>query len=323
MRIAIIGAGIAGLSCAGALRERGHELALFDKGSGPGGRMATHRIETAAGAISFDHGATHFTVRGDAFRTLAARWQAEGSAAPWPVAGRDAWVGTPTMDAPIRSLARRHHVQWDSPISGIVRNMDGWWCLSDRQTIGPFDAVVVALPAEPAAALLSPHDFQMARIALAVESRPCWTGMFAFEAPLADVPDIIRHQGPVCWAVRNNAKPGRGREEAWVVQANPHWSRHHAQDSGDAVARLLLSALREATGRPLPPVTIAAAYLWRYGQPSGRFEYALWNPLIALGACGDWLTHGYVELAWDSGRELARQIACEETRRGRAVDRPS
>ena len=40
-RIAVIGAGLAGLSCARALRARGATVRLFDKGRGAGGRLAT------------------------------------------------------------------------------------------------------------------------------------------------------------------------------------------------------------------------------------------------------------------------------------------
>ena len=39
MRIAIIGAGMAGLSCGQRLAEGGHEVELFDKGRGAGGRV--------------------------------------------------------------------------------------------------------------------------------------------------------------------------------------------------------------------------------------------------------------------------------------------
>ncbi len=39
--VAIVGAGIAGLSCATALAAAGRRVVLFDKGRRPGGRLAT------------------------------------------------------------------------------------------------------------------------------------------------------------------------------------------------------------------------------------------------------------------------------------------
>ncbi|OYX00993.1 MAG: deoxyribodipyrimidine photolyase, partial [Caulobacter vibrioides] len=84
MKIAIIGAGMAGLSCAQALSAAGHAVQVLDKGRGPGGRMSTRRIKTPQGQVSFDHGAQFFTVRDPEFAARAAAWQAAGVAAPWP-----------------------------------------------------------------------------------------------------------------------------------------------------------------------------------------------------------------------------------------------
>ena len=63
MRVAIVGAGLAGLMAGRTLAEAGHEVVLLDKGRSPGGRLATRRI----GAATLDHGAQFFTVRSEAF----------------------------------------------------------------------------------------------------------------------------------------------------------------------------------------------------------------------------------------------------------------
>jgi predicted NAD/FAD-dependent oxidoreductase len=44
MRILVIGAGLAGLTAARRLQDRGHTVVVVDKGRAPGGRMATRRI---------------------------------------------------------------------------------------------------------------------------------------------------------------------------------------------------------------------------------------------------------------------------------------
>ena len=55
--IAIVGAGIAGLSCADRLRAAGWAVTLFDKGRAPGGRLSTRRLDTATGTAAFEPGA--------------------------------------------------------------------------------------------------------------------------------------------------------------------------------------------------------------------------------------------------------------------------
>jgi predicted NAD/FAD-dependent oxidoreductase len=81
--IAIIGAGLAGAAAGRSLQEAGHQVTLFDKGRGPGGRMSTRRMETALGTVRLDHGAQFFTVRGEGLTKAVAGWTAAGACAPW------------------------------------------------------------------------------------------------------------------------------------------------------------------------------------------------------------------------------------------------
>ena len=217
MNIAIVGAGIAGLTCADALRDAGHAVTLFDKGRAPGGRMSTRRIDTADGSAQFDHGAQYFTVRDPAFRACVDRWQQAGLAAPWPAAGADAWVGIPAMTAPARAMAPHHDIRFPVEITALHHDGQAW----QLEGAG-FDTVLLALPAENAARLLPP-DHPFATLAAATPSAPCWTVMAAFAERLA-APDILRGYGPIGWAARNSAKPGRHGPESWVVQAGPEWS---------------------------------------------------------------------------------------------------
>lgn len=309
MRVAVIGAGIAGLACADALRATGRVPTLFEKARGIGGRMSTRRTVAGNAEISFDHGATHFTARSSAFKALVRDWQARDLAAPWPSAGLDAWVGTPTMNAPLKEIARVHDVRFATTVTAITRQQHVWTVHSETQRFGPFDAVILAIPAEQAAPLLSLHDFAMARAAMSVTSRPVWSAMFLFPKRLAALPDFLRGPSPLVHAVRNNARPGRHGAEHWVVQADWGWSETHLARDRQAVASALLAILRQIAGEPVPEPLLADAQRWRFAQPSGSELGHLWNPEIGLGACGDWLSHGFVEYAWQSGRALGEAVA--------------
>jgi hypothetical protein len=71
MRIAVIGAGISGLTAARTLQDQGHRVTVFEKLRSPGGRAATRRINE----LQFDHGAQYFTARDPAFRRAVAAWR--------------------------------------------------------------------------------------------------------------------------------------------------------------------------------------------------------------------------------------------------------
>lgn len=307
MRFGIIGAGMAGLACADALQAAGHSVSLFDKGRGPGGRMSTRRLETPAGPVALDHGTQYFTVRDPGFLSLVHAWSDQSVASPWPLAGSDAWVGMPGMNAIVRQMAAPHDVAWAHPVSSLSRRNEAWWLISKDAEAGPFDAVLLAIPAEQAAAMLSLHDFAMGRTALFARSQPCWTGLYVFGEPLDGLPPLVRNAGNLAWAARNSAKPGRAALEAWVVQANATWSSEWLESSQEEVSKQLLAELANATGCAIPEPITAAAHRWRFALSAGTGDGALWNPEIRLGVCGDWLLGPRVECAWLSGRLLAER----------------
>ena len=298
---------MAGLSCADVLRDAGHTVTLFDKARGPGGRMSTRRLQTSLGEVTIDHGAQYFTARDSGFEQLVASWADLGIAARWPEAGPDAWVGTPTMNAIVKRMACAHAVEWGHLVRGVVCKNGEWWLTGETGETGPFDSLVLAIPAEQAAAILSLHDFSMTRIALMARSQPCWTGMFVFDRKLDGTPSIIRDAGDMAWAARNSAKPGRAEPETWVVQASAPWSSANLEASADDVAVLLLAGLSAAAGIPIPKPIAALAHRWRYALSAGTGHGALWNRDLRLGVCGDWLLGPRIECAWLSGRMLAQR----------------
>jgi predicted NAD/FAD-dependent oxidoreductase len=299
---------MAGLSCAETLVRAGFQVRLFDKGRGPGGRMASRRLETSAGPSVFDFGAQYFTVRDAAFAQQVRLWEAKGVVTPWPLARHDAYVGVPTMKAVLRDLADRHDVSFSTLVKGVTRHGNKWHLVCDGPEQGPFDGVVLALPAEQTAPILTLHDFELAKAALFARSQPCWTGMFVFDQPLDTADDIMRDRGVITWASRNNAKPGRSGPESWVVQAAPQWSVSHLEHAPETIAPHLLQALAVEIGSPIPHPIAQSIHRWRYALSAGTGLGSLWNAQLQIGACGDWLLGPRIECAWLSGQNLAERM---------------
>jgi len=308
MQIGIIGAGMAGLSAADQLVGHGHRVALFDKGRGPGGRLSTRRIED--GAWQFDHGAPWFSARDDGFIAAMVDWEKRGVVARWPNRDGRHWVGVPGMNALVRHVAQGHDVRFGVQITSLLRAGDEWWLHAGAQPYGPFDAIVLAMPAEQSAVLAGMHDFDMARAAASVRSSPVWTGLYAFDRVIG-APDVVSAHGGIDLALRNGAKPGRGGGETWVVHATSAWSAQHLELDAETVSALLLAEFAGLIGESVPKPVFMQAHRWRFACPRGGQVAAgscLWNPHIRLGACGDWLGGSGVETAWLSGRALAAEM---------------
>lgn len=309
--ILIIGGGMAGLSAATALAGAGARVTVLDKGRGPGGRMAARRVEIGGEPVSFDHGAQYFTARDPAFRAAVAGWEAAGVAARWPAAGADAWVGTPGMNAPIRAMAEGLDVRWNVRAERLCRD-GGFLRVEAGEAVFRADTVLVAVPAEQTAVLLAEVAPDFAARAAAVASAPCWAVMAGFAAPLPLADTFRSETGPISWAARNSAKPGRSGTETWVIHASPTRSRELIDLPKDEVAALLLADFFAATGTPPAAPLHLDAHRWLYAQPEAhQGEGPLYDPALRIGIAGDWLHSPRVEGAWLSGRALAQGVLQE------------
>ncbi|GAB5481733.1 MAG: FAD-dependent oxidoreductase [Parasphingorhabdus sp.] len=309
MKIAIIGAGLSGLVCADALIGAGHQVRLFDKARGPGGRMSTRRAQTAAGELRFDHGAQYFTARAPGFQAVVEQWQENELAAKWPAAGDEAWVGTPSMNTPVKAMATHHDVTWSMRIESLVKQQDHWQIHGEDGSLEIlFDAAVIAVPAEQAADLLDPLHSRFADTARSTVSDPCWTVMLAFAEPLATDIRILKDRGAIGWAARNSDKPMREGADSWVIQGSPDWSRDHLEDDPEQVCEALVKEFTNNLAMELPEPIHAAAHRWRYARSGSAGVEALYDNEAKLGACGDWLLGPRIECAWLSGNALSQMM---------------
>ncbi len=182
--IAIIGAGMAGITAARTLVQAGMQVTVFEKSRAPGGRMSTRHSEYG----SFDHGAQYFTVRDARFRQMM-QWALETApdvARPWAAnavrvldsQGRTLeaalptlephWVAQPGMNALVGHMASpllaRQRLLAYQQVRLIKQTSDGKYSLECHNTsqenakpvqIGGFDTVLLAIPSVQAQALLN------------------------------------------------------------------------------------------------------------------------------------------------------------------------
>ena len=331
-RVAVIGAGIGGAACAAGLRAAGLDVVLFDKSRGLGGRMATRRARWAMPdghevMAEFDHGAQHFTARHARFRATVARAAASGVVVPWQPrvhAGfalgtdRPLHVPVPGMPALCRHLAGAVPLRTEHAVQRLQRHADGWQLvMADGATAGPFDQVMLALPAAQAAVLLAGHHDAWADGLAALPMHACWTLMLATDEVDWPWDAAEPPKGPLAWVLRNDRKPGRSAPAGiatWVAHATPAWSADHLEAEPRAVAEALCAALAALV--PASPglrVHHASVHRWRYAMPAERVDGAAdcwWDETLGLGVCGDAFGDGQIEAAWRSGDELADTVAC-------------
>ena len=324
MTIAIIGAGVAGLSAAASLKAAGREVVLFDKGRGAGGRLSTRRAASPLGELRFDHGAQFFTARDQGFHNLASDLEQRGHVAKWTPtrvalsktgrswsaealhADDDWYVGAPSMNSLVKAMAEGHEVRWGERAVALSMREDGRYVqLEPSGWQGPFDAVILAIPAEQAKELLADTSADLAGEAAASATAPCWAAMLAFDAPLKTEWDVAEIAGsPLGLAVRNSSKPGRGDEETFVLHATPEWTRANVDMAKEDVAAELSRLFCEMTDADAPMLTAAHRWLYAKTQTPAASPFG-WDEDRRIGVIGDWRIAPRIEAAWQSGHAMA------------------
>lgn len=323
--VAVIGAGLAGLTCARTLRDQGLDVTVFDKGARPGGRLATRQRD----GRQHDHGAQYFTARHAAFQLHAEAWAKLGLIAAWdaPLVTINApgqplprdpdhltrWVATPTMRSLADHLANDLNLHNNAKICGIVDDGERYTLtLEDGASAGPFEHLVLNMPPEQAAPLLSHISPRLCAQLEQASMQPCWAALVTFDAPL-DVDwggAFINTGDTLAWIARDSSKPGRPQgQDAWVLHADIPWSIAHLEYAPAEIASSMLAALWRAAGiAPRAPAHIEA-HRWRYARTTHEAPgLCLLDERAGIAACGDWCAGGRVEGAFMSGIAAAGRL---------------
>ncbi len=347
-RVAVIGAGVAGLTCARTLLDHNVDVVVFDKGKSPGGRLASRRTED----LAIDLGAQYFTVKERRFERIVASWREDGVVAPWAgriraVDGRggpmvdtepvERFVATPSMNALGRHLARDLDVKVGHRVDRVERRGSTFVLRrtvapagitlgvpdvsADEQLLrelGAFDVIVMCLPPEQASVLLDGVDERLAAKLRELRFDPCVAYGFvaddtteALRSAPVDGLFVGRDGDPervIAWVARNSSKPERPEGDAWVVHAAPEWSSAHLRDAPEDIERALLHELARVLGAG--PVRARASTLqrWRYARAPSPLDRVLFDDEARIGVGGDWAAGGRVEGAFLSGIALAGRV---------------
>ncbi len=320
-RIAIIGAGMAGLTAAHQLADQ-HDICLYERADKAGGRMASRTADD----FVFDHGAQFFTAKSAAFQrflvpylnsSVLVRWDAafaefSGS----DITNRRQWdadfphyVGAPDMNALPRALAAPLNIHYGCNIDYIHRDGNVWQLFAEQQLVGEFDWVISTLPAKQSSALFAKHTNLLGKLPDNL-MRPCYALMLGFNKS-QDLDWQVAHvkQADISWMSVNSSKPGRNSAVSMLVLATNAWTRSNFQLDLNAAGEHLLSEVERIAGINRQDLLHQDTKRWTYvNLPRQTDAKAYLDKAQQLAACGDWCIQGRVEAAFTSANWLSRKL---------------
>ena len=322
LRVAVVGAGIAGASCARSLADAGASVVVFDKGRVPGGRMAARRMSS----VQWDYGAQYFTVRDARFARQVAHWHATSVTQEWThrpgtgrlsgqgAAGRERWVGVPSMREPALQLLEGLDVRSACRVDAVERKAGRWrvhWMDGQNEPHDQtgFDWLICTAPAPQAAALLRDATPSIVPSIERARMGPTWAVLITTAQATAP-PSPTRALGDrIAWLAADDQKPGRsGAGRCFVAHTVPEWSEANVDAEPLAVVEWLRPDLARLLDVPETSLDVSA-HRWRFArvvQPAG--VPCIVDRAHQTVAAGDWCIEGRVESAYLSGLAAAEAV---------------
>jgi len=327
MKVAIIGAGVAGMTLAKNLIQRGAQIEVFEKSRGLGGRLTTKRFHWG----HVDIGAQYFTARDPRFQKQVDQWQTDKLVALWPftpyicspsglVASPDdtaRYVGTPGMNSVVHALVGETQttdldIHYRTGIKSLRRHADKWTLLTeDNKSFGTYDWTVLSLPAEQSVFLLK--NLGLGDSLKKVVHEPCWALALATSGEVAPKIQGFFGDDVVSWVSRLSARPQRhthkDHDDLWMLHLSREWSEANGKDTSINIVQTGMQWLESTLGEHAPnPLKLEHSYThyWRYANcKSVQNDSTIFvNKSSQIAAIGAWAAGDKVEGAFLSAHNL-------------------
>ena len=305
--VAVIGAGLSGLSCAQALRAAGVTVRVLESASTVGGRCATRLWQ----GHLVDTGIQYFTARTTEFKRELLTRHRQFRPIISPILDKENKVVPPQAGSRFyilqgnnyfaQVLAQGLDLRLNTPVETVHFTSSGVECHDEK-----YRAVVSSLPGPLTAGI-----FGLPKAS--AEYEPCIVALLEYSGKdhSRECYGRIQPEGsePVLASNCENNKVGRviGDKTVFIVQASPKFSREHADAPPESYLPKLARAHEKMWHIPAGQCTASFSQCWLHARPIESKKHPVDLPRGAF-ICGDSRTDSTVEEVWLDGRKAAREV---------------
>ncbi|MEO1590816.1 MAG: FAD-dependent oxidoreductase [Cyanobacteria bacterium J06632_22] len=321
----IIGAGLAGMTCARALQAAGHPVVLLDKSRGVGGRLATRRLH----GTHADHGFRVWAPEHPELQKLTHELVAAGVLQPWG----EGYAAKDGGNAIAKYLARNLKIHRQHRVVRLDAVGQHWQIASEVANTTTLqrmsaDQVVLALPAPQTVDLLAASGFSDAATEplRQVTYAPCVTVMAGYKTPLAGWPDqpwmVPPGDSPIQSLILDSRKRQQPSPAVVVIHSTGEFATGTLSTDRNQLEPIAHQLIQAAT--TLVPALVQPDWMqvhrWRYAfvtRPHSASWVTLPRSVTSASAarsilcCGDWCQlkpYQNLDAAYASGQATALQI---------------
>ncbi|MCY7332557.1 MAG: FAD-dependent oxidoreductase [Pseudanabaena sp. CAN_BIN31] len=326
--VIVIGAGMAGLTCAQQLKQAGLDVTIVEKSAGVGGRMATRRLQ----GTWVDHGAQLISAKSDNFGRFVRKLQEKGLVQEWTrnvyklsasgLVPPDADARHPRYCCPLGMTAIAKYLASEIPIInnarivGVNHNETKWQLVSDRQEILETKAIISTIPAPQFLPLFeevltsAPSFLQALQ---SVKFSPSVTVMAGYNADNS-IPDAWQAiqcvDDPILnWISYDSSKHlKKASQPVFVYQSSAEFAKQSMEEPDLEIAgKPLLNQVGRLLAKWLASPEWWQVHRWRYALAEECLGVSCLSTSIPLPliCAGDWCAGKNIEAAYHSGLAAA------------------
>lgn len=263
--VAIVGAGLTGITAARRLKMQGRDnILLLDKGKSTGGRLATRRI----GNGKADHGAQFFTVRTKELEDETQDWLKQGWIKRWYGEKYPRYTAVDGMNGLAKQLAGDLPTMLGSKVIKINKGQNGYQLLDEKGDKFYAEKILLTMPAPQIVQLLKASNFtieySLLRQLQKITFQPTYVGVFQLNEETvlpsdgqvdSDLPEGVER-------IVDHKKKGISEETIVSVYMTADWSRkYYGEDYVLGLIKERLESLVDWSGLESEQLK-----RWRYAQ---------------------------------------------------------
>lgn len=308
-KIIVVGAGIAGLTAAQTLTEKGHQVLVIDKGRGLGGRMSSKSIAEAR----FDYGAQYFSAKTPDFQQFVQENINSGIIKSWELdwLKYPRYIGASGMSAIPKNSAKNLDLKMGEKVISIQNNSGIAYVSTDLGHVYEADAVVLTSPVPQSLELLSTSNLLLStqdqNVLANIQYDPCIALMVCLNRPIgiSQSGGLVLNNEVIAWLADNQTK-GISDKPSLTVHTSATFAKQYFDEPLPETTDRILAKLTNYI--PADAIAEVKIHRWRYSLAAVRHEANFYKSTMdfPLYFAGDAFGIGNVEGAFLSGLAVGR-----------------